>query len=704
MRAIQRILIAAFAISQFSFVQPGLAQNTNKSEAELIAVLASDAPKAEKAITCKHLAVHGTSAAVPELIKLLADEELTSWARTALEVIPDPAAAAALRNAISQLSGRPLIGVINSVGVGKDNLAVDLLIEKLDSNNSDVRAAAAVALGRIGTEAARTELSDRLANQDDAIRAIAAEGVILAAEQLLESGDAAAAAVLYDKVREANVPKQRILEATRGAIVARKSVSLLVEQLRSTDHDHFGIGVRTSRELPDANVTDALVSVLDSVTPARQSVVVLSLAERDPASVLPAILRVANTGSSAVRRSAMQVLGKIGDATCLDAILKAAGDADAEIAAAARDALATLPDSSVGKQFANLLPQSSGAQRLALLNAIGRRRISATAELVKATDDTDPDVRSEALMALGATVTPNELSILIDRLVSAERDHEISRKALLTACVRMPDRDACAGQLTAAMKRASITKQCELIQILGSVGGSAALKSVGASAATDQDELRDAASRALGKWMTPDAAPVLLSLAKPSATGKYQVRALRGYLRIARQMKLADMQRAEMCKNALKVAGRQEERLLALSVLGIHPSVETLLVAINATSDTTISKEAKQAAAQIGTKLGIDSATIESFVGHSDSLAGGVKITKATYGAGDQTNDVTSVVKKKSGPLPIVILSSPSYNSAFGGDPAPGTVKQLVIEYEIDGNAATATFAENSPIILPMVK
>ena len=704
MRSIHRVLIVAFAIAQFSLFQLAQAQNTNKSEAELIAVLTSDAPKSEKAITCKHLAVHGTSAAVPELAKLLADEELTSWARTAPEVIPDPAAETALRNAIGELSGRSLIGVINSVGIGKDNLAVDVLIEKLDASDSDVSAAAAVALGRIGTEPARAALTDRLKHDDQGMRAIAAEGLILAAEQLLESGDAPAAATLYDRVRETEVPKQRILEATRGAIVARKSVSLLVEQLQSTDHDHFGIGVRTSRELPDASVTDALVSILDNVTPARQSVIVLSLAERDPASVLPAILRVANTGSAAVRRSAMQVLGKIGDATCIDAILKAAGADEEEIAAAARDALAALPDPSVDQQVIERLADSTGSQRLALINAVGRRRISATRELVRAADDANPDVRSEALMALGATVTPDELAILIDQLISTDRDHEICRKALLTACVRMPDRDACALELTAAMARASIPKKCELIQILGNVGGSAALKSVGAAAAADQDELKDAASRALGRWMTPDAAPVLLSLAKPSAKGKYQVRALRGYLRIARQMKLADKQRAEMCKNALKAAGRQEERLLALSVLGIHPNPQTLMVAIHAASDARISDEAKQAAVQIGSKLGIDSATIESFVRNGDTLAAGVKIIKATYGAGERVKDVTTIVQDNVGPLPFVILSNPSYNSAFGGDPAPGTVKKLVIEYEIAGKTAEASFAENSPINLPIAK
>jgi hypothetical protein len=52
------------------------AKASSEKEKELLAILRSDAPAADKAITCKHLAVHGSSAAVPELAKLLGDERL----------------------------------------------------------------------------------------------------------------------------------------------------------------------------------------------------------------------------------------------------------------------------------------------------------------------------------------------------------------------------------------------------------------------------------------------------------------------------------------------------------------------------------------------------------------------------------------------------------------------------------------------------
>src|SRR5262245_61991422 len=54
-----------------------LAQTTTpKTEPELLAILRSDKPEAEKALACKNLSVYGSSAAVPELAKLLANERL----------------------------------------------------------------------------------------------------------------------------------------------------------------------------------------------------------------------------------------------------------------------------------------------------------------------------------------------------------------------------------------------------------------------------------------------------------------------------------------------------------------------------------------------------------------------------------------------------------------------------------------------------
>src|ERR1700733_6434449 len=89
-----------------------------KKEQDLIAVLHSDAAKAKKADACKDLAVYGSDKAVAELGKLLADEQLASWARIALEAIPGPASDEALRKGVDWLKGKLMGRAISSIGVG----------------------------------------------------------------------------------------------------------------------------------------------------------------------------------------------------------------------------------------------------------------------------------------------------------------------------------------------------------------------------------------------------------------------------------------------------------------------------------------------------------------------------------------------------------------------------------------------------------
>ena len=65
---------------------------------------------------------------------------------------------------------------------------------------------------------------------------------------------------------------------------------------------------------------------------------------------------------------------------------------------------------------------------------------------------------------------------------------------------------------------------------------------------------------------------------------------------------------------------------------------------------------------------------------------------------------MTAIVKKQASDLPLITLAAEGYNASFGGDPAPNTVKQLKIQYKINGKAGEATFAENALIVLPMPK
>lgn len=677
-------------------------------ERELLAVLTSDAAKADKAITCKFLAVHGSAASVPELAKLLPDEQLSSWSRIALEAIPGPEADAALRDASGSLEGRLLIGVINSIGVRRDAAAVELLTDRLEDADAQVASSAAVALGRIGNDAAAKTLRDALPHAPAAFRDAVAEGCVLCAERALAEGNAAEAVAIYNEVRAAEVPRTRVLEATRGAILARgdDGIPLLLEQLRSPDKGLFQIALSTAREFPGRQIDAALAAELPSAVPERGALVVEAMADRQETVVLAAVRDAAQSGPRPVRLAAVAALGRVGDTSCLAPLLDAACEADEELARTAKVALAALPGENVDRDIVALLPSAEGPKYLALIELVGQRRIAAVDPLLEALDHSDSAVRVAALTSLGNTVPADKLSVLIAQVVSPKNagDAPTAQQALKTAAVRMPDRETCAAELSAALERAPVATKLVLLDILGAVGGTKALQTVAAAAKSRDPQLQDQSSRLLGEWMTIDAAPVLLELAKTTPPDRFTVRAMRGYIRIARQFTMDEPQRIEMCQNAWQAARQPAERQLVLDVLQRYPSLGTLQLAVEAMQAPGMKSDATEAVLVIAQKLGDKGDEVAALLTQAGFEKVKVEILKAEYGAGDAQRDVTDVLRNQIGDLPLVPLPRPSYNASFGGDPAPSTPKQLKVKYRINGKEGEATFPENALIVLPLPK
>jgi hypothetical protein len=107
----------------------------------------------------------------------------------------------------------------------------------------------------------------------------------------------------------------------------------------------------------------------------------------------------------------------------------------------------------------------------------------------------------------------------------------------------------------------------------------------------------------LGKWMTADAAPVLLDLATTDKAGPYRGRAMKGYLRIARQFALPEAERAEMCRRALTAAQDPADRKAVIEILVRYPHPATLAVAKEACAIPDVADEAKAAVTTIEGKL-----------------------------------------------------------------------------------------------------
>jgi hypothetical protein len=268
----------------------------------------------------------------------------------------------------------------------------------------------------------------------------------------------------------------------------------------------------------------------------------------------------------------------------------------------------------------------------------------------------------------------------------------------------MPDREACAEKLAAATSSAPAPIQCRLLKILSVVGGAKALQAVAAAANAAEPELKDAGSQLLGEWMTVDAAPVLLDLAKSSSDAKYQTRALRGYIRLARQFVMPNQQRCEMCRLALATAKRDAEKKLVLTILARYPSLDMLKLAVQTAKTPSLKADAARTSLVIAQKIGGHSAEVEKLLAQVGQDPVKLEVLKAEYGANGQSKDVTDMVRKQVRGFSLILLPSADYNSSFGGDPAPGIVKQLKIRYRLNGKEGEVSFPESAAILLPTPK
>ncbi len=578
------------------------------NEAQLIAVLESDAALFDKAKACQRLAVIGTKDCVPTLAGLLDDEQLSHYARTGLEPIPDPAVDEALRKAMSTLDGGLKVGVINSIGMRRDAAAVDELKTLLGDSDTAVAAAAAAALGRIATDDAVVALKKAL-NGPGALRAAVADACLTAADMLIADDDSTEAAGLYKamlNVEQPALPSYQQIAALYGAVRIAESQELLAELLRAESKERFAVGLRMAHELEDEEVTQTLVDALEDLPPARGGLVIFVLGNRGAKDALPVVLAAAKDGPPETRLPAISVLATMGDKSAVPVLLAAATEADEELAAAARDSLIALPGEGIDAVLVEQLAESQGQEQRVLVDLIGQRGITAAVPaLLGLAEADDQKLRQAAIAALGLTVGPDNLSALISHLVNPKSaaDVDVTKAALGKAVLRMPDRDACAAELLEAVPTAPTAAKVELLNLLGTLGGEKALDGIVTAARDGDDEIQDAATRVLGEWMSADVAPQLLDLAQTLTSRKYKIRALRGYIRIPRQFGMTAEQRLDMCRKALAVAERDAERELVLDAATRSHTTEALALVVSYLDEPGLKDAAGAAAVSIAEQL-----------------------------------------------------------------------------------------------------
>lgn len=160
--------------------RPGAEKERRAFVAVLLDALRGGAPAEVKKFLIEQLQIAGRAEAVPVLAQCLDHDGLAEPARQALQANPADEAVAALRKALASAKGTLRIGIIQSLGVRRDKLSVDLLIEELRKNDLEkIHCAALIALGQIGDPRARPLITQAEQSDSPAIHHAATEARLL---------------------------------------------------------------------------------------------------------------------------------------------------------------------------------------------------------------------------------------------------------------------------------------------------------------------------------------------------------------------------------------------------------------------------------------------------------------------------------------------------------------------------------------------
>jgi len=579
---------------------------------QMLDVLKSDAPEATRIEAARQLAVMGGPDAVPELAKLLADEKRSHLARFALQSMPGPAASAALRKAARALKGTLLVGVINSLGERRDAEAVGLLDGLLKDADTQVAAAAAEALGKIGTLDAADALEKAIADAPVEVRPAMHRGLLDCAQRLAASGRRARAAALYDALRGRETSAAVRAAAMRGAILVRgpAGLPLLLEQMQSEDPEMVRVALWiVVRDLPGAETTRALAGELSNLSPAKQAMLASALCARGDATALPELLRLARTGPKSVRLAVIRSLSQIPGAAVTTALVEMLNAPDKEIADAAQKVLCNLKGKDVDAALSRAVRRAPTSVRLRAIQILGARRaFDARLQLLDAARDDAPEVRLAALKVLRHLAGPDDVDLLLSILLSAGTPEETdaAKRALLAASKRTSDPGPLVAKLVSALPKARPDLKQMILQILHYIGGSEAGKAI-FSAIDDPDmNVRTTALRLLGEWKTAELAPALLRRAAASVDARQRVLCLRAYLRLAARPTISEEDRLFMCRMAAPLVERPEEKKLLLSALSRLSTPYALPLAVPYIDDPAVCREAASAILGIAEKISGD--------------------------------------------------------------------------------------------------
>lgn len=574
-------------------------------EDKLLKILqSSQATSDAKDWACRQLRHCGSDKSVAALAGLLADKQLETVARWALQSIPGEKADTALREALGKVPGELKVGVLQTIGARRDRNAVAAIAPLAEDPNAAVAEAALYALGQIAGADALAAIQK--ATVPAGVERYRNHAILLCAERLAEDGQTAEAAKVYRKLFGDVSDMVIKTAALRGILLADKvqAADVAMAALKDADPRMRMSAAKLVCEGCCPKLIGAVLAGL-SVLPADAQAALLDLVN-EPA-VLPAVLAAAKSGDEAVRAAALGALGRIGDEASAALLLETASGAAGKAQEAARHSLQRIRGAEIDAALATVaqggeLPLRAEAIRM----LAARSAVSAQPVLLKTAEDSNEAIRIESLSALGSLANSQALPALVKLLVAAPpgAQREAAEKAVVATCQRVQDQDAAASAVLAGLPGPNAEVRVSLLRVLARVPSDRSLEALRVAVRDADAAVQDTAIRGLAEW--PDARAIvdLPSIARTAEGLPHKVLALRGLVRMAALPGGRDpAETAKLLGEALTLAPRSEEKKMALAALGDVPHVAALELAAGCLTDKELEVEAAMAVVKIAKRI-----------------------------------------------------------------------------------------------------
>jgi HEAT repeat protein len=296
--------------------------------------------------------------------------------------------------------------------------------------------------------------------------------------------------------------------------------------------------------------------------------IVEMLGRRGDRSALPFVLEALHDRDGAARLAAIPAAARLGGESALPDLLGLIGAAIENETPALRMALLGYDGRKIVPEAVRLLDATPLPGQTILIDILGEKGARGEIERVYAlTANPEPATRAAALGALAKLAGEADMPRLVTMLEGATDADDIIRlqEAVAAASRRAPDVERKGAALVDLLKNASPGRKAAILRVLPKVGGERALRAAVEESASANSQVQPVAVYALSQWPDFQAANELLRIATTTASQRYRLLAIEGYVRLVGRANMSGQRKLALFEDLLAQPFEDADKKLVIA-------------------------------------------------------------------------------------------------------------------------------------------